>query len=1222
MPKFVVMNKFFTLISTILISFCAAQSLTTKDIMFTGFNADGNDNIALVALNDIPVNTTLFLRDDEWNGTAFIDSAEGKIVWNSGSQLITKGRVILLNDLSTSPISNIGTIQKIGSFNISGTNDGVFLYLGADYNTPSLFLTAIGNGTVSACFSSLSGTGLTANVDVFNFTNTIDIGAYTGARTGNNKSGYQSLLVDQSKWISQDGSGSQHTDGIVPDVPFDTTVFLFSSLDTNAPSLLNGQFSNAHTFSLVFNEPVDDSLSKQITNYQFTPPIIIDSITVSGNSIHVFLDSIIRGKKYTCVVKGIADTIVPVGNIIDSITISNLYWNDYSGSDLVITEIMYNIGAGGDSLEFIEIYNKGSKKIALGGLQLKNILGGTLEEMMIDTIQAIAIAADSTKARKFYKTPFRQQWQTGVLGNGGSSVVLSNSLGFVLDTVGYDDAAPWPLAPDGTGPSLSLINPTKDNNLGINWKSSTDSVKKVFGLNPVLASPNKYKKEQAIVKFKIPTKTFAESISTAFVEIEIKNANVDSVKLFYSFPTYASATQTADYAFASNMLTLIPFKDSIYKIPFTVINDAQVELDEYFVFNIDSIKNGKFDNPNYFVGFIKDNDDTLITAAKNIKLNYLTSFKNGSNTKNSAEISAYDKLSKRLFIANSINNRLDKVKFNLPFNPILEDTLALDTFGLINSVAVHNGIVVAVVQANDTINKGRVLFFDTNLVLLKNLQAGYLPDMVCFTPNGNKILIANEGEPSDSYFTDQPGSVSIINLINKTIASLTQADVQEVDFTVLNSQKASLKAQGIRLFGNAGMIAGNSTVAQDLEPEYISVTSDNKTAYVTLQENNAIMLIDIDSVKIKQSGASYMIKSLGLKDHSLTENAMDVSDVNDAAQFNTWKVKGMYMPDAISSFKAQNKNYIISANEGDAREYRGLSEVARVSSLNLDPTQFPNKTIYKSNNLLGRLNISKVDADTDNDGDVDVLYAFGSRSVSIWDSVGNLVWDSKNLMEKFLSQDSLGQLFFNASNSSRTKKNRSDDKGPEPEGVVTASINGTTYAFVTLERIGGVMAFNISNPTQAIFENYANARKNIVSTDSTDLGPEGVIFIPANESPNNKNLLILSNEISSSITIYEVIAPPIVSGTEDHRAASSQQQFIMYPNPVNDVLNVKLPIESPKSLIYSIYDLKGSRVQTNTFNTNDIDRLVIPTNNLVKGNYILIINADGKIFPKQFIVAR
>jgi hypothetical protein len=1214
------MNKIYIFIFTVLASLSIAQSLTSKDIMFVGFNADGNDNLAFVALSDIAANTTIYFRDDEWSGSAFVDSAEGKIVWNSGALSIAKGKIVVLNELSTSPITNIGLIQKIGSFNIAGSNDGIFLYTGTNYNTPTLFITAIGNGTVSSCFGSLIGTGLVANIDAFNFVNTIDIGNYNGPRIGSNKSTYQSFLVDQANWISQDGSGSQHTDGIQPDVPFDTTEFTFSNIDTIAPVLLTGKFVSSNKLSLVFSEPINDTTAKFLSNYSFLPALAIDSVFVSGNSVNLFLDTIIVGKKYSCKLKNIADTNLPLGNAIDSISINDLYWNDYSGSDLVITEIMYNIGTGGDSLEFIEVYNKGSQKIPLGGLQLGNILGGTLEEMLIDTAQAIAIAADSTKARQFYKTKFTQQWKNGLLGNGGSSIIISNSLGIVIDTVNYDDALPWPLSPDGTGPSLSLINPTKDNNLGVNWKSSTDSVKKVFGTNPILASPNKYKKEQAIVKFKLSTKTFNESVTSGFIEVEVKNANLDSIKIFYSFPSYTNATALLDYSIGFNSLTLIPFKDSIYKIPVTIINDALVELDEFFILNIDSIKNGKFDSPNYFVGFIKDDDDTAITPAKNLKLNYITSFKNGSNTKNSAEISAYDKLSKQLFIANSINNRLDKVRFNAAFTPVLQDTLALDSFGLINSVAVNNGIVVAVVQANDTINKGRVLFFDTNLVLIKNLEAGFLPDMVCFTPDGKKILIANEGEPSNSYFTDQVGSVSIITIFNKTISSLAQSDVQEVDFSVLNNQKANLKAQGIRLFGNAGMINGNSTVAQDLEPEYIAVSEDSKTAYVTLQENNALMVIDIDSVKIKKVGANYLVKSLGFKDHNLNENALDVSDVSGVTQFNTWKVKGMFMPDAIASFKTQNKNYIITANEGDAREYSGLMESARVASLNLDVTQFPNKILYKSNNLLGRMNVSKVGADIDNDGDIDELFAFGSRSISIWDSVGNLVWDSKNLIEKFLSKDSIGQLFFNASNGSNSKKNRSDDKGPEPEGITTATINGKVYAFATLERIGGVMAFDVTNPINPNFEFYANSRKNIVSTDSNDLGPEGVVFIPAANSPNGKNLLILSNEISSSITIYEVVAP-INSAIVKAQAYNAATQFVLYPNPVNEAIHILLPSLVSKSINYSIYDLKGNRMSTRTIES-DGDTIVIPTVDLKIGNYILIIKADGKIFPKQFMVRR
>lgn len=256
-------------------------------------------------------------------------------------------------------------------------------------------------------------------------------------------------------------------------------------------------------------------------------------------------------------------------------------------------------------------------------------------------------------------------------------------------------------------------------------------------------------------------------------------------------------------------------------------------------------------------------------------------------------------------------------------------------------------------------------------------------------------------------------------------------------------------------------------------------------------------------------------------------NKLDASDRDVAVDLQNWPVLGMYMPDGIESFKANGETYYITANEGDVR-----NEDKRVGSndIMLDEVAFPEAASLKSNENLGRLNISSIDGDLDGDGDYDRLYAYGARSFTIWDQYGNQVFDSSDDLEEITA--AIYPQSFNANNTENTFDNRSDDKGPEPEGVTIGMLNGRIYAFVGLERIGGFMVYDVTNPKEAQFIDYINNR-NFEADPTTpaalDLGPEGLLFIDAEESPVKQPLLVITNEVSGTTSIYGVRKKPAIS---------------------------------------------------------------------------------------------
>lgn len=452
-----------------------------------------------------------------------------------------------------------------------------------------------------------------------------------------------------------------------------------------------------------------------------------------------------------------------------------------------------------------------------------------------------------------------------------------------------------------------------------------------------------------------------------------------------------------------------------------------------------------------------------------------------------AEISAYDDVTKKLFtVNNSTANKIDVIDLSNPSIPVLLASIDLVVYnGAANSVATYNGKLAVAMES--TISKqglGKVLIFDTtNYSLIKQITVGALPDMVTFSPDGKFILTANEGEPNDDYSIDPDGTVSIIEVTNNYA-------VTTLDFSSFSSQLSTLKTKGFRI------ASPTNNFASDIEPEYITISSDSKTAWVTLQENNGVAKIDLASKKIAN------IFPLGFKDYNVTENMMDISDKDSGFLPNLWKVKGMFQPDAISNFEVNGISYFVTANEGDAREYSAFVDVKRISDVSviLDPTIFPNAATLKGDASMGRLNINTKMGDTDGDGDFDELVSFGARSFSIWNgSTGQMVFDSKNDLDKRAKE--LGVY----------DDKRSDDKSVEPESVVVVKMGTKNILFVGLERADALMVYDVTNPVSPVF------LKSLKTGDA----PEGLLFIPADKSPTKRSLVVVSSEGDGTVKIFQ-----------------------------------------------------------------------------------------------------
>ena len=485
--------------------------------------------------------------------------------------------------------------------------------------------------------------------------------------------------------------------------------------------------------------------------------------------------------------------------------------------------------------------------------------------------------------------------------------------------------------------------------------------------------------------------------------------------------------------------------------------------------------------------FIDDFVGDPIKDSSELEFTKIASFSNGLGDEGFAEISAYDYKTKKLFVVNPNETEISVWDISTPSSALKLSSITLS--GTPNSVDVHEGVLAVAIENENKQANGVIATYNTETLTLENTYAaGALPDMVTFSPDGKYIISANEGEPNDDYTVDPEGTITVVGLENGQINTL---DFRNFNGTTIGDD--------FRVFGP------EATLAEDVEPEYVAVSDDSKYAYVSLQENNGIAVVDLESMTITD------IFGLGTKDFSLVENTMDASNRDDSiGNFQNWPVLSYYQPDAITYAKIDDTGYIISANEGDARDYDGYSEEERAKDLILDETQFPNAEDLLKDENLGRLKITTVNGDIDGDGDFDQIYGYGGRSFTIWSTSGNLVYDSGDDFGRRTFE--LNPSLFN--NDEGEADGRSDDKGAEPEAVATLEIGDSILLFVGLERTGGAMVYDISSPSAPVFIDWL--------IDASDVGPEGLLVIPANESPTGENLLVLMHEVSNTIAIYEI----------------------------------------------------------------------------------------------------
>ncbi|WP_336776983.1 choice-of-anchor I family protein [Paenibacillus sp. MMO-58] len=411
--------------------------------------------------------------------------------------------------------------------------------------------------------------------------------------------------------------------------------------------------------------------------------------------------------------------------------------------------------------------------------------------------------------------------------------------------------------------------------------------------------------------------------------------------------------------------------------------------------------------------------------------------------------------------------------------------------------------VAVSIQEKDPLKSGKILVLDYNGNYITEYASGVQPDMIKSTEDGRYILTADEAEPR-LVTQDAKGSITIVDTLTGISSQAYFDDPSVIEDGVhirgdLDPVTNSVKSSG-----------SMEDALYDLEPEYIALSADGKTAFATLQENNAVAVVDIATHKVTA------VKALGLKDYNNPANALDVQS-NGAIQLETVPFKGMYMPDGIASYTVNGKTYLFTANEGDASEFRVNASTVGALKGSLDP----NSEAFKFLKDTTAYDAIEVAGDMGNDG----IYMYGGRSFSIWNADSmDQVYDSGNDFENITAQRVPD--YFNVSNSKITMDDRSVKKGPEPEDIKVGKVGDRQLAFIGLERVGGLMTYDVTDPEHPQFANYTNTRvfkdaDNKVNLD-TDTGPEGIEFIPASVSPTGQPLVLVAYEVGGKVGIYQL----------------------------------------------------------------------------------------------------
>ena len=462
------------------------QSQSVGDIAFIALNADGQDDFAFVTLTEISSGTVIYFTDNEWTGSAFNNTNEGTVTWTATTTL-DAGTVVVITDAAGTESVNEGSVNTSGSFNIGASNDCLWALDASpatSYGSTPTFYGVICNDIANG--DTVSGTGITLGTNGIDFNNDRDGFLYTGSRSGQASfSAYLSLIYNSDNWQIESSNGENI-------LPISTTSFTITggSTDpepTNHPTSLSSSAlhekitvtwtdavagSQAPSKYLIIGEK-DSSIDNPVDGTALS-----NDSDPSGDRVVLNINSGVQTASFS----NMANTtwyfkIFPytnTGSDIDYKTDGTIQTTNATTNAMQITEIVYN--TPGDDWEWIEIYNPTNNSIDISSYTISDSSNNTITFSSGTSIASnsyFTVHSGGQGTAQF--TPDYDggnDFQYGILNNGGDTIYFKDSSSNTVDEVIYDDQSPWPTSPDGGAYTLELASLSNNNYFGASWQAS------------------------------------------------------------------------------------------------------------------------------------------------------------------------------------------------------------------------------------------------------------------------------------------------------------------------------------------------------------------------------------------------------------------------------------------------------------------------------------------------------------------------------------------------------------------------------------------------------------------------------------------------------------------------------------------------------------------------------------------------------------------------------
>lgn len=474
----------------------------------------------------------------------------------------------------------------------------------------------------------------------------------------------------------------------------------------------------------------------------------------------------------------------------------------------------------------------------------------------------------------------------------------------------------------------------------------------------------------------------------------------------------------------------------------------------------------------------------------------------------------------------------------ITFDSLFTDfTCAGPTYVAIDTI--NDRIAVTLESGDTSAVNGRVCLLDYDGNLQYYYETGVQPNMAVFTADSKKLLITNEGEHKSTYtVTDPKGTVTIIDFSRNS--DPTRITPTEVDFSAFTADELIENSILLNKIKNTNVTEENPDTyipvepQYDLEPESIAVNDAGTTAYVCLQEANAIATLDLTTNEFVD------IRSLGFIDYSDETNAIDVVLDKTYSPTTYQYTYGVPMPHSIELIEIEGTTYLLTANEGASRTYCYNTSTKFISNLttatltsnepkvdaNGDPVYDANgEEVYPtaaSVQVLNNTYTAGLEEGVEEDGSDTPHYIFGTRSFSIYEADSmSLLYDSANSLEAKTNE--LLPSNFNCTNNMMGKEKGATARGVEPKAVITSAINGRYFAFIALEAIGGVMVYEITDPSTPEYINYINTRDFSTSIKG-DVSPGCIALADANSSKNELPTFFVGYDVTATLGSYTITA--------------------------------------------------------------------------------------------------